>query len=118
MQTHRASDRIEARAVAVGTDFAIALLPAKPGLLDGIGPRAPLYVRQIKQLAKAAAFRAPTLSGIVAEHFRVQRLERAAAFRTGAFGRMDRQFASIIEREQCPVSHLQSLIDERLRIFG
>src|SRR5882724_6263354 len=112
MQSHSSRNSIDPRTVAIGTNLAITLLPAKPRLLDRIRARASFHVRQIKQLAETAAFRAPALRGVVAEHFRVQRLERAAAFRAGPFSRMDRQFASVIQGKERSVSRLQPLIDQ------
>ena len=46
---------------------AAAFLPSVPRFLDGVGPRAPVHVRQVKQFAKTAASRAPALRRIVAE---------------------------------------------------
>src|SRR5436853_7418291 len=117
MQTYGSRNRINPRPLAIRTNFAVPLLPSKPRLLDRIGPGAPLYVRQVKELAETAAFRAPTLGGVVAEHFRVQRLKGPAAFRTSPLSRMHRQFAPIIQRENRSMSHLQRLIDQRLRTF-
>src|SRR2546425_940873 len=76
---HSARDWIEPRATTIGTRLALAFLPAKPGFLDGIGARATIDFGQIEQFAKAAAFGTPALRRIIAEHFRVQRLERTSA---------------------------------------
>ena len=53
MQAHCAGDGIDPRALAIRTDFAVALLPSKPRLLDRIRPRAAVHVGQIKRFAKA-----------------------------------------------------------------
>ncbi len=114
-EAHGAGDGIQPGALAIRADFAFAFLPSIPGFLDGIGARAAVHVRQIKQLAEPTAFGAPTLRRIVAENLRIERFKGAPAFRAGAFGGMHGNLAVIIQREQCSLAQLQRLINQQLR---
>ena len=61
VQSHGARERIQSRAIAIRASLAFAFLPFEPRFLDGIGARAAIHVRQIKQFAETAAGRTPAL---------------------------------------------------------
>ena len=87
VEPHGARDRIQSHSFALRTKLAFTFLPTPPTLFNRIGARAAVHVlRQIKQLAEPTAFLTPALRRVVAEIFRVERLEGTAAFRTGALG--------------------------------
>ena len=104
--------------MAIGAEFAIAFLPFEPGFLDGIGARAAIDVGEVKEFAEAAAFGAPTLGGVVAEHFGIEGFEGAGALRAGALGGVDGQEAMVIEGEKCAATELEGFVDELLGRFG
>ena len=66
---------------------------------DGIRVRAAFHVGQIKQFAEAATFWTPSLRRVVAEVFRIQRLERTTALRTRTFRGMHRHLTALIQRQ-------------------
>src|SRR5579871_711141 len=104
--------------MAIGTQLAIALLPRIPRFFDGIRVCAAIHFGEIEQLAEATTFGTPTLRRIVTEHLGVERLERTAALRAGAFRGMNGDTSVVVESKQSPVAELQGLIDEQLGGFG
>ena len=108
-------DGVQPRPAAVRADFAIALLPAIPRFLNGVGARAAIHLGQVKQFPETPAFRAPALGGIVAEKFRVERLNGTAAFRTRALGGMHRDAAVVVQREHGAPTKLQGFVNQGLR---
>src|SRR5258706_81242 len=111
-----AGNWIDASAIAIRTNLTIAFLPAETGFFNGIGAGTPIDVRQIKQFSKAAAFGAPALGRVVAEHLWVQRLKGAATVRTSAFGGMHGHFAAIIEDEHGATADFECVVNEGLRV--
>src|SRR5437016_2765718 len=99
LQSHRSRHGIEPRPAAIRAKLPVAFLPAIPGLLNGIRPRAAFHVRQIEQFAKPAATRAPTLRRVIAEVFRVESLKGAAALGTRTLGRVHGNLLILIEGE-------------------
>jgi hypothetical protein len=74
-------------------------------------------IGQVKQLAKPAASRTPTLGGIVAEILWIQWLERPAALWTGAFRRMHADLAAMVEGEKRPTAQLQRFVNKLLKAW-
>lgn len=60
LQPYGPGDGIEARAEAIRALFALSILPAEPGFLDGVGPGSTFDLGKVKRLAEAAAGRAPS----------------------------------------------------------
>src|SRR6058998_2394509 len=104
--------------MAFRTQFALAFLPFKPGLLDGIRARPAIHVGQIKQFTKTTAFRTPALCRIVAEYFWIERLKGTSALRARALGRVNREFTRIIQRKEGTTTELERFIDELLWHFA
>src|SRR6266699_2516893 len=107
LQPHRARYRIKPRAIAFRADFAIALLPVEPRLLDGVGPRAAVHFRKIKKLPETPAAGTPPLRRIVTEVLRIERLEGTSATGAGTFGRMDGNLPLCVLRQEHPVAQPQ-----------
>src|SRR6266853_3989558 len=99
LQPHRARYRIKPRAVAFRADFATALLPVEPRLLDGVRPRAPVNLRKIKKLPETPAAGTPPLRRSVTEVLRIERLEGTSATGAGTLGRMDGNLPLFILRQ-------------------
>src|SRR4051812_24527221 len=108
MQADCACYAIEARALAIGTLFAVPLLPFEPGFFDGVSPSAAINVWQVEKFAETTAGWAPALRGVVAEHFGIEHPKRFTAFGAGAIGRMNRDFFVIAQREKNSVTQIQS----------
>ncbi len=107
-----AGDGIEAQAGALGAGLAVALLPAEPGLLDGVGAGAAFDIGEVEQFAEAAAARAPADGGVVAELFGVEGLEGTLAALAGALGGVEGGVVLRVECEEGALADLQAGIDE------